>query len=114
MGVRSTRKYDLPDVPDEAGGWVEMHLPSQIRVRALKAEASNAVRLPGEEKLEAVGWAMMANVLHDSIKAWSFCEADGEPIPVTPENIDDLDNVTAQWCFDTVMGNETDEEKKAD
>jgi hypothetical protein len=110
MGLRSVHTLD---VPGEEGEWIKVKFPSRLRVRALKAEASTAARLPGEEKLEAHGWNLISNVLHDSIIAWSYCE-DGEPVPVTPENVDDLDNKTASWLFDELMGNDKDDAKKDD
>jgi hypothetical protein len=110
MGLRSTRKLDLPD---EEGEWIEAKFPSQMRIRALMSKSSAEPRQAGEDKDTAQGWALMALMLQDCIVAWSFSE-DGEPVPVNEENITDLDGATAQWLFNKLMGKQTAEEKKAD
>jgi len=110
VGIRTETRLEVPG----EDAWIDVKFPSRLRVRALKAEATSGKRLPGEEKTEATGWNFISSLLHDCVKGWSYVEGDGEPMPVTPENIDDLDNKTGDWLFKTLMGTETTEEKKAD
>ena len=42
-------------------------------------------------------------VLKAGLKAWSFTEADGTPIPVTPENIEDLDPETVEYVAREIL-----------
>ena len=109
MGVRTVHRYD---VPHEPGEWIEVRLLSTADQRNLKAKAASAEPLPGEEKEETAGWELVAETLRTAVSGWSYTE-NGEPIPVTPENIADLDADTAQWVFREVMGLETADEKKA-
>ena len=110
MGVRTTKRMD---VPFEEGEWVDIKLISRARVRALKVQASSASRMAGEGKDEALGWELMSLICRECIVAWSYTE-NGEPIPVTPENIEDLDNRTTSWIADQMLAKVDHETEKKD
>lgn len=108
MGVRTVRRLD---VPHEDGEWVEMRMLSTTQQRELKSAGTQGKRLPGEDKDESVGWEYIDAVCQAVVVGWSYSE-NGEPIPVAPENVRDLDAKTAKWVFSEAMGMESDEEKK--
>jgi hypothetical protein len=110
MGVRSTRKLD---VPHEDGEWIKVRLLSNAQQRELKAKGAEERRLAGEEKDEARGWAYLDAVCQLVIIDWSYRDEEtGEVVPVNEENIRDLDAKTAKWVFSVVMDKETDEGKE--
>lgn len=42
-------------------------------------------------------------LLRSAIVDWSYTDAEGQPIPVTPETIAELDEQTAQWAFEETV-----------
>lgn len=109
MGVRSVRRLDIPHEPGE---WIEVRLLNPRQMRLFKAQASSAQELDGENRTETMGWELLASVCRECIVGWSYAER-GIPIPVTQDNIDDLDAVTSKHVFEFIMGVE-DEAGKAE
>jgi len=110
MGLRTIRT--LTD-PFGEGETIDVTYPSQMRLRKLMVKAHATPRLPGENKDTAEGFALMGAVVMDSVKGWSYCDEDGEPVPCTPENIEELDSKTTQWLFKELTGNEDAEGKES-
>jgi len=113
---------DRVDIPHEPGQWIAFselswsEKQSAARTHSVAAIAIVALMPPAvqdrldEAQNQAKGQAQPADaeadpgagydkgaVLKSSIKSWSY-EA-----PVTPENIDALDDRTAEWAFETAM-----------
>jgi hypothetical protein len=104
MGLRTAKTLAIPGESET----VDVKYPSQTRLRALLVKASAAPRLAGESKDEAQGWALMREVVQDSVVAWSYCDEAGEPVPVSEETIDDLDAKTTKWLFRELIGNDVE------
>lgn len=95
MGICNliTRKLD---VPGEDGQWIEVRplsLQTQYTLElAAGVEARAAVAADGNVDLEATeSFAKLSKFLQGAIIAWSY------PVPVTQENIDDLEQETTLW-----------------
>lgn len=99
MGVRTTVRIELPHEPGE---WIDVRKLSARQVRAVKAAGVGAVPLGEDDADEAQGMAMMDAYCQEAIVAWSYRE-DGEPLPVTPENVADLDLETESYLFETAL-----------
>jgi len=107
---RTTRRFDIPGEPGE---WLEMHLLSPAQIRVIRAEAKAAVAtLPEDEQANESGALMMERVLTRCVVAWSYAEADGAAIPVSPENLADLDYGTQMWALNVAIGNEPESESE--
>jgi len=109
---RTTRRFDIPREP---GQWVEMHLLSPAQIRAIREQAkADVAGYPEDERNSEAGNLMMERVLARCIAAWSYVEADGAAIPVSPENLADLDYQTQMWALNVAIGNEPEEESGKD
>lgn len=119
------------DIPHEDGQWVEIRRLSWRELdkarEAQQVRAMSAMKSMGGDVLEALRGAQSdgardarqqspqlvydrATVLHAGLVAWSYDEK------VTPEHIDQLDPVTADWLFRQIVEQhaESDETKKKD
>jgi len=98
MGLCSliTRKLD---VPDEDGQWIEIRPLSAKRMHTLSLEARNiskAAKAADAEDTDAENYALSSLMLSAAIVAWSY------PVPVTPDNVDDLELSTMTWLADQI------------
>ena len=109
-------RITLPD-----GEWVDVLslMPKSVRDDAMQASGRTKGRLErGEEtpslEVEIDTTAMTRVIRYKMIKAWSFLR-NGEPIPVTRENIDRMDEQTADFIveeIDKLNRGRTKKEKK--
>ena len=105
---RTSKRFDIPGEPGE---WIEMHLLSLAQIRAIRGEAQAQVAaLPSAEQASESGFVMMERVLSRCVVAWSYVDSDGTAIPVTPENLADLDYETQMWALNLAIGNEPEAE----
>lgn len=111
MGVRSTIRLELPHEPGE---WVELRKLSARQIRTVKAAGVQAVPLNEDDKDEAESVAMIEAYCLEAIVAWSYQDEDGQ-LPVTPENVGDLDMETQGFLFSAGLKGqrEAGEEKKS-
>lgn len=109
---RTIRRFDIPGEPGE---WVEMHLLAPAQIRAIREQAkADVAALPEDEQANESGALMMERVLAHCVVAWSYAEADGAAIPVTPENLADLDYAMQMWALNVAIGNEPEAESGKD
>ena len=94
---------DLARITLSDGEWVDVLslMPKSVRDEAMQASGKTKGRLErGEEtpslEVEVDATAMTRVIRHKMIKAWSF-QRNGEAIPVTKENIDRMDERTADF-----------------
>ena len=109
-------RITLPD-----GEWVDVLslMPKSVRDEAMQASGKTRGRLEkGEEtpslEVEMDATAMTRVIRYKMIKAWSF-QRNNEPIPVTRENIDRMDEQTADFIvqeIDKLNAGRTKKEKK--
>jgi len=99
---------DLARVTLPDGEWVDVLslMPKSIRDEAMQASGKTKGRLErGEEtpflEVEMDATAMTRVIRYKMIKAWSF-QRNGEPIPVTKENIDRMDEQTADFIVQEI------------
>ena len=116
MGLVAETTRQRVDVPHEDGEWVEIApltwadletarriktedaikqaaLFSADTLRGIQSQQDGAATAP-----DPADGLDVATVLHAGVKAWSYAE------PVTRENIDRLDEPTAQWAFAEIAG----------
>lgn len=70
------------ELPHEEGQWIDVRMPSVNMMTGVREAADNV--------------ALTIAVLEKCIVAWSYTEEDGTAIPVTPENVGDLDIETVR------------------
>jgi len=109
-------RITLPD-----GEWVDVLslMPKSVRDDAMQASGRTKGRLErGEEtpslEVEIDTTAMTRVIRYKMIKAWSF-QRNGEPIPVTRDSIDRMDEQTADFIveeIDKLNRGRTKKEKK--
>ena len=115
------------EIPHEPGEWMELRRLSwrQLeqasdaqsdaalqRIKKLGGDLIGALRgLAGDQEQNPAAKYDRAVVLKSGIVNWSY------NVPVTPENIDDLDKETADWAVEEILGMHaprTEEERKND
>lgn len=115
------------DIPHEDGQWIEIRRLAWRELEearmAQQQRAMTMMRSMGADVLESLRSAETpagarerrpdqlydrGTVLHAGITAWSYDE------PVTADNVDALDEATADWAFRQIVGQheESDETKK--
>ena len=109
-------RITLPD-----GEWVDVLalMPKSIRDEATLAAGKTRGKVEGNAELPSIeieidATAMTRVIRQKMIKAWSFTR-NGEPIPVTKENIDRMDEQTADFVvqeIDRLNKGRTKAEKK--
>jgi len=100
---------DLARVTLPDGEWVDVLslMPKSIRDEAMQASGKTKGRLErGEEtpslEVEMDATAMTRVIRYKMIKAWSFKDKANNPIPVTRDNIDRMDEQTADFIVQEI------------
>jgi len=100
---------DLHRITLSDGEWVDVLslMPKSIRDEAVQAAGKTRGRMErGEEtpsvEVELDTTAMTRVIRQRMIKAWSFTDKKSQPIPVTKENIDRMDEQTADFIVQEI------------
>lgn len=94
----TSRTTETVRLPNEPGEWIKVRMPS-ADIIADASEAGNDIRVS-------------IAALQRCILEWSYKEEDGTAIPVTPENVADLDADTVQLLGNVLFPTHPDEERK--
>ncbi|MBU1621927.1 MAG: hypothetical protein KJ604_20925 [Gammaproteobacteria bacterium] len=113
---------DLYRITLSDGEWVDVLslMPKYVRDEAVQAAGKTRGKMErGEEnpslEMELDSTAMSRVIRQKMIKAWSFTDKQGKAIPVTKENIDRMDEQTADFIvseIDKLNAGRTKAEKK--
>ena len=119
MLVRSaTKRLEIPHEPGEFMtirrlSWSQLDLASETaslanfdRISRMGPEMVAALRQTAEGEADEIGMYDKATVLHLGITEWSY------DATVTPDNIDMLDQQTAEWAFREILKLNSDTDSK--
>jgi hypothetical protein len=101
--------YDLYRIDLGDGEWIDIleRCPKRVRDKAQAAmirpkHALNEEGSKAEVELSFNVGEFNRVLRQEMMKAWSFKDKKGDPVPVTPENIDRLDETAADLVLDKI------------
>lgn len=107
---RTIKRFEIPGEPDD---WIDLRLLSTAQIREIRQQAfADVADKPEAERNSEAGALMVERVLARCLVGWSYAEDDGSAIPVTPENLADLDPKTSMWAFEMAIGQEPESESE--
>ena len=96
--LTSRVKQTIP-LPHEEGQWIKVRMPSVQMMKGVREDTDNV--------------ELTLRVLSKCIIEWSYAEEDGTPIPVTDENVEDLDVETVR-VVESVLFPKSEGDRKND
>jgi len=104
---------DLYRIDLDDGDWIDIleKVPKIVRSRAqsaaakIKAQANAGagdIQQRTDVSMDFDSGEFYRVLLHGMIKGWSFMDKSGKPLPVTPENIDCLDEDTSDFVLEEI------------